>query len=39
MRSRSRVRASRDKRIFSRNASRTKQININPGIMRGGIRL
>lgn len=39
MRSRSRVRPGRDKRIFSKTAGRTKKININPGIMRGGIRL
>lgn len=29
----------RDKRRFSRTAVRTKKININPKIYRGGIRL
>lgn len=38
-RSRTRVSARRDKRIYSQTARRTKKININPGIMRGGIRL
>lgn len=39
MKSRSRVKPSRDKRIFSKTANRTKAINVNPGVMRGGIRL
>lgn len=29
----------KDKRRFSRTADKTKKININPRIMRGGIRL
>lgn len=29
----------RDKRRFSRTAVRTKKINVNPKIYRGGIRL
>lgn len=28
-----------DQRIFSRTAAKTKRININPKIQRGGIRL
>lgn len=28
-----------DNKIFRRTAGRTKKININPSIMRGGIRL
>lgn len=31
--------ASRDKRWFSRTAQRSKKINIDPVIYRGGIRL
>uniref|UniRef100_A0AAU8BBH3 Uncharacterized protein n=1 Tax=Dulem virus 113 TaxID=3145590 RepID=A0AAU8BBH3_9VIRU len=30
---------SRDKRTFRRTASKSKKININPTIFRGGIRL
>ena len=37
--SRNRVRPSRDKKIFGRTADKTKKININPKIARGGIRL
>lgn len=29
----------RDRRMFSRTADRTKKINVNPKIYRGGIRL
>lgn len=29
----------RDRRIFKRSASRSRLINLNPSIMRGGIRL
>lgn len=29
----------KDKRIFSRTAAKSKKININPTIYRGGIRL
>lgn len=29
----------KDKRRFSRTADRTKKMNINPKVMRGGIRL
>ncbi len=36
---RSKVRKRIDKRIFRKTASSTKKINVNPGIMRGGIRL
>lgn len=31
--------APRDKRIFRQTADRTKAMNINPRIMRGGVRL
>lgn len=30
---------SKDKKVFRRTASKSKKININPVIMRGGIRL
>ncbi|UPW41928.1 hypothetical protein [Dipodfec virus RodF1_66] len=30
---------SRDRRVFRRTASKSKKININPTIYRGGIRL
>lgn len=33
------VRRSVDKRIFRHTSSRTKAINVNPKVMRGGIRL
>lgn len=33
------VRARKDKVIFSRTASKSKKINIEPKIYRGGIRL
>ena len=29
----------RDKRIFSKTANKTKKINVEPKVMRGGIRL
>jgi hypothetical protein len=29
----------KDKRVFSRTAGKTKQINVKPGEWRGGIRL
>lgn len=29
----------KDKKVFRRTASKSKKININPTIMRGGIRL
>jgi hypothetical protein len=29
----------KDKRVFSRTACKTKQINVKPGEWRGGIRL
>lgn len=34
-----RVRKSKDQKIFRRTASKSKKINIDPVIMRGGIRL
>lgn len=36
---RMKVRKSKDRRIFSRTASKTKAINVTPKLMRGGIRL
>lgn len=36
---RSRVNARADQRKFRRTASSTKEINVKPKIMRGGIRL
>lgn len=36
---RTRVRRAKDRRIFSRTASKTKRINVNPSFYRGGIRL
>lgn len=36
---RRRVGGRRDKRLFSRTASRGKAINLYPTVMRGGIRL
>lgn len=36
---RKRVRAGKDRRIFSRTASKSKKINIEPKVYRGGIRL
>lgn len=32
------MRKAKDKRVFRRTASKSKKININPTIMRGGIR-
>lgn len=37
--SRSRVRKSKDRRVFSKAADKVKKININPKVARGGIRL
>lgn len=36
---RKRVRPGRDKKMFRRTAAKSKKININPKIYRGGIRL
>lgn len=36
---RKRVRAGKDRRVFSRTASKSKKINIEPKVYRGGIRL
>lgn len=36
---RKRVRPVRDKKMFRRTAAKSKKININPKIYRGGIRL
>lgn len=36
---RMRVRKNKDKRVFSRTAGVTRDINIRPGQWRGGIRL
>lgn len=33
------VRAKKDKRVFSKTAAKTKNINIKPGEWRGGIKL
>ena len=33
------VKPHKDKKIFARTADKTKKININPKISRGGIRL
>lgn len=33
------VKARKDKMIFRRTASKSKKINVNPTIFRGGIRL
>lgn len=37
--SRRRVRPGRDKKMFTRTAVRSKKINLNPAVYRGGIRL
>lgn len=39
MSTRSKVRRSKDRKIFSNAADRVKKININPKVARGGIRL
>lgn len=39
MAKRSRVPKGKDRRVFTRTASKSKKININPKIYRGGIRL
>ncbi len=36
---RKKMRPSSDKKMFRRTASKSKKININPKIFRGGIRL
>lgn len=36
---RSRVKPSKDKRIFTNTAKSTKDINLGPKVMRGGTRL
>lgn len=36
---RRRMRAGTDRKIFRRTASKSKKININPSVFRGGIRL
>lgn len=36
---RQKMKKSIDRKIFKRTATKTKKININPTIMRGGIRL
>lgn len=36
---RKRMRPARDRKVFRRTASKSKKININPTIYRGGIRL
>ncbi len=36
---RQKMRARRDKSVFKRTATKSKKININPTIFRGGIRL
>lgn len=39
MAKRSKVRKSKDAKIFNRTAKKTKAINLGSGAMRGGIRL
>lgn len=39
MSTRSSVRRSKDRRVFSKAADKVKKININPKVARGGIRL
>lgn len=39
MQNRRRVGGRKDKKYFSKNAVKTKKINVNPPPMRGGIRL
>lgn len=36
---RKRMNARKDRRVFTRTAEKTKKINVNPSIPRGGIRL
>ncbi len=36
---RKRVRPGKDKAVFRRTAAKSKKINVNPTIFRGGIRL
>lgn len=36
---RKRMRARKDKKVFTRTAVKSKKINLNPTIYRGGIRL
>lgn len=36
---RSKVRRSKDRKVFSRTAKRTKAINVAPNVARGGVRL
>lgn len=37
--SRSRMRRSKDRKVFGKAADKVKKININPKVARGGIRL
>lgn len=39
MAKRKKMKTKRDKKVFKRTAAKTKQVNISPKIMRGGIRL
>lgn len=39
MAKRRRVKSGKDKKIFIKSADKTKKININPVVSRGGIRL
>lgn len=39
MKHRSKVKPSKDKRVFTQTAKKTKAINVTPKNMRGGIRL
>lgn len=39
MAKRSRVKRSKDRKVFTRTAKSSKKINVNPVITRGGIRL
>lgn len=39
MAKRKKMKVKKDKKIFRRTAVKTKQVNISPKVMRGGIRL
>lgn len=39
MANRAKTKRIKDKKVFKRTAAKTKQINIKPKIMRGGIRM
>lgn len=39
MAKRKKMKTKRDRKVFRRTAVKTKQVNISPKVMRGGIRL